>query len=825
MSLKDDLLKRITLLSSLLMIVLCILFAGYLWWNDKTKHTAMKNTQLDQSVETLRGRMNEVNSLLKQIGENYRKKVKFNPVNGEISSVDKLLIKQGLKSAYSLYGKSIASIHVSVGNNNIVSHVGNLHDSGNTSNDDISKILRHENIFSTSLPSTVDSGRVYFKKIFDKSYFLLKSHHKVSPKFIINNTSIRYKDLVVVAVFTAEMFEDFLLSSLYKLSTLGFYGEYILEVGEQRLLGSNVSHDISNSHSRVVPVYNEGQIEDLRVSLMIKKDDYFLSQLLLLALLASISISFVLFTRFLVKNVIKKSMTPLEELLKDIEIVQNSRLETSISECGPEEIKIIRKSIEKLRKQTLQYMSEVKGMAKTIATNQIAKQVAHDIRSPLAALDMIMKEINQLPEEHRSIIRNATRRIHDIADNLLSNANTNRNSSVSELRSHMLSGLIAPLLAEKRTQYRNSLGLDIEAYFDENNYGVFVNVNATEFQRVLSNLINNSVEALNGPGKVKITSFVEDGVAKISIEDNGPGIDPKIISTVVNKGVTHGKKNGSGLGLFHAKESVESWNGEFQINSMPKGGCSISITLPIKTPPKWFLSKLLLSNNEDIVILDDDKSIHQTWSKCFGKIDLKSHGISLHHFSGTSELKRWYWSRDKNRKYRFLFDYELLGSSFTGLDLIEELSLKEHAILVTSYYDDEKIIRRCLNSNVCLIPKSLVPFVPISMNVKEEVDALFVDDDLLIRNLWKMSAKKNSVKLKTFSSSEKLLQFIPEVELSTPIYIDSSLGESIKGEDIAKTLSDKGYENIYLATGHDPSSFTSYTFLNGVIGKEPPWSI
>ena len=53
------------------------------------------------------------------------------------------------------------------------------------------------------------------------------------------------------------------------------------------------------------------------------------------------------------------------------------------------------------------------------AFNELSSQVSHDIRSPLAALNMIVGSLDVLPEEKRQIIRNATQRINDIANQLL----------------------------------------------------------------------------------------------------------------------------------------------------------------------------------------------------------------------------------------------------------------------------------------------------------------------------------------------------------------------------------------------------------------------
>ncbi|MHA0111710.1 hypothetical protein ACXYUI_32175, partial [Klebsiella pneumoniae] len=64
-------------------------------------------------------------------------------------------------------------------------------------------------------------------------------------------------------------------------------------------------------------------------------------------------------------------------------------------------------------------------------------------------------------------------------------------------------------------------------------------------------------------------------------------------------------------------------------------------------------------------------------------------------------------------KFLFLFDYELLNQSFTGLDLIEKLAISKKSILVTSYYEDPKVKERTAKIKLRLIPKSIAAFIPI----------------------------------------------------------------------------------------------------------------
>ena len=76
------------------------------------------------------------------------------------------------------------------------------------------------------------------------------------------------------------------------------------------------------------------------------------------------------------------------------------------SESGEQpiaEISAIRQHIESLRKQT-------ENVSRTKALTELSVQVAHDIRSPLAALDMVVKESAVLPESDRVLVRTAVSR-------------------------------------------------------------------------------------------------------------------------------------------------------------------------------------------------------------------------------------------------------------------------------------------------------------------------------------------------------------------------------------------------------------------------------
>ena len=519
-----------------------------------------------------------------------------------------------------------------------------------------------------------------------------------------------------------------------------------------------------------------------------------------------------------------------------------------------QEFEAIANALDKMVEESSQNNKKLRELAVLESIANISAQVAHDIRSPLAALDAVTKDVARLPEEKRIIIRSAIGRIHDIANNLLekyrsvakttsADSNGSATNATEPAGVYLLSSLIDPLISEKRLQFRSKIGVEIDAQLGTSSYGLFAKIQPTEFKRVISNLVNNSVEVLDKNGSIIVEMSHEDGKIVIKVRDTGKGISSEILAKLGQRGETHGKIGGSGLGLYHARTSVESWDGTLKIESEAGNGTTVTLTLPAAQPPDWFVSRLELRPRSTIVILDDDTSIHQVWQGRFESLRAKEHGIETLHFSAPEEFRGWVTNNTvASQAALYLTDYELLGYKETGLSLVEELNLGPQAILVTSRYEEQQVLDNCLRLKVRMIPKGLAGLVPIGItapaaqttgisdgkspvagNVPQPASAVLIDDDMLVHMTWEMVAEANGISLKAFKEPKEFLKTIAILPKSTPIYIDAELGNDINGEDIAKDLHAKGFTNLTLSTGHAPEEFACLPPWLKIIGKEPPF--
>lgn len=248
---------------------------------------------------------------------------------------------------------------------------------------------------------------------------------------------------------------------------------------------------------------------------------------------------------------------------------------------GPEVLRI--EEFENLRKDHLEAQEAKISKAVSDAVLAVAMQVSHDIRSPVSALNLVVGSLNEVPVEKRDLIKNATQRINDIASDLLHKKPAVRQASevVSVLPARVhISDLVRSVLAEKQIQAIQD-GVEISDDIDQGDF--YAAINMSDFSRVISNLLNNSIEACAGRGKVVVSVRGYDEKINVVIRDDGKGMPPEIVARFGSPGMTYGKtgsSSGSGLGVFHAKKMIESVGGSLFVQSQEGFGTLLTLSLP-----------------------------------------------------------------------------------------------------------------------------------------------------------------------------------------------------------------------------------------------------
>jgi signal transduction histidine kinase len=116
-------------------------------------------------------------------------------------------------------------------------------------------------------------------------------------------------------------------------------------------------------------------------------------------------------------------------------------------------------------------------------------------------------------------------------------------------------------------------------------YGIAVNLPEKDFsincdprkmEGVMSNLLNNSVQAVDGQGEIDVTMSSNSKFLTIQVKDSGPGIPDLDLEKIFEPMYTT-KTTGTGLGLVICKSIVEQHGGSISVSNKPT---TFTITLP-----------------------------------------------------------------------------------------------------------------------------------------------------------------------------------------------------------------------------------------------------
>ena len=108
-----------------------------------------------------------------------------------------------------------------------------------------------------------------------------------------------------------------------------------------------------------------------------------------------------------------------------------------------------------------------------------------------------------------------------------------------------------------------------------------ISVDPTQMLCVFNNIINNSIQAMNGTGKIKVSCDCRDNWLEVAFEDNGPGIPEENLKKIFDPFFTTKERGkGTGLGLSTCFGVVKAHGGEIIPRSQAGQGTTFKIRLP-----------------------------------------------------------------------------------------------------------------------------------------------------------------------------------------------------------------------------------------------------
>ncbi len=222
-----------------------------------------------------------------------------------------------------------------------------------------------------------------------------------------------------------------------------------------------------------------------------------------------------------------------------------------------------------------------------LSVNSLAKlsgSIAHEIRNPLSALNHASQLLEESPQIRLSemrlihIIQNHAKRMNGIVENILQ-LSRREQSQPDVVPLH----LFLPEFAMEFETSKVNHSLDFAAAFDEDD--AFVLYDKGQLHQCLWKLLDNAVDHASHGNmtprvRLRLRTDTASGFCVVTIADNGPGINKEQLSKIFEPFYTT-RKEGSGLGLYIARQLCEANQAELTVDSEPGDGAYFHIRMAL----------------------------------------------------------------------------------------------------------------------------------------------------------------------------------------------------------------------------------------------------
>jgi signal transduction histidine kinase/HAMP domain-containing protein len=235
------------------------------------------------------------------------------------------------------------------------------------------------------------------------------------------------------------------------------------------------------------------------------------------------------------------------------------------------------------RMAVIEDVSDVVRSNRLAAWAEMARIIAHEIKNPLTPIRLSVEHLREVWRRKSPDFEHV---LEECAENVLRQTDELRRSAAEFSDYARLPGPemrptdIGNVVREAAAAYAGATGI---RWVVDAEPGLYARADARLLTRLLSNLIGNSVEAVEGRGEIRLTARSRDGSISVIVEDDGPGVAPEILPRLFDPYFS-ARSGGTGLGLAIAKKIVEEHGGTIGAEARAEGGFRVCFALPVIAP-------------------------------------------------------------------------------------------------------------------------------------------------------------------------------------------------------------------------------------------------
>lgn len=249
---------------------------------------------------------------------------------------------------------------------------------------------------------------------------------------------------------------------------------------------------------------------------------------------------------------------------------------------GDDEVAYLTSEFDRLLDTLQDSQQKIVEAEKMRAKMQMAREVAHNMRSPAIAIEVSLPFLVGIPERMRKVLKDSASEIKNLAERLKQQSDPHTELNVATRQQYLFSpsALTERVVRDKQIEYSQMTEIKIALNIDSSILDIKLSVDPGEFRAILSNLINNAIESYNGkPGTVEVCLQGSNMDLELIVRDYGKGMPEDLLERLGRETISFEKIGGTGLGLLHMYRIVSAWGAEATIDSKINVGTKVTIRL------------------------------------------------------------------------------------------------------------------------------------------------------------------------------------------------------------------------------------------------------
>ena len=297
-----------------------------------------------------------------------------------------------------------------------------------------------------------------------------------------------------------------------------------------------------------------------------KQNRYYSALFLLITLILAVTIFIIIFY---------KLTTPLNELQDATVQIRRGNFNITLPETGIPEMRQLKQSFNRMSKELDIIQKKLLESEKEMIWKELSRALAHEIKNPLTPIQLSIQRLEDKfatdENKFREIFPEAATIIHQEIENLrnlVKSFSTFAKTQEANKIQFNAKKYLNNIIKSYKQKYRVETELEnIEIEFDK-----------THFYRIITNIIQNAIEASKENSKILVNLYKSKSFAVIEIKDFGKGMTTeekeKIFEPYFSK-----KKKGTGLGLAIVKKLIDINNSYIRVHSEINQGTTFEIII------------------------------------------------------------------------------------------------------------------------------------------------------------------------------------------------------------------------------------------------------